>query len=240
MFTGQYYDSEIGQYYLRARQYDPQLMRFTGKDSIDGQFEEPMTLHKYLYCINDPINRVDLVGLWSETVHNKIIDAAFGDGRSWGTLQTSDIKYGSAYVDSSPFQGGEYAYMHAMTPAVPETVGGYGSYSTTILHPSLSKQQTIDKMVGFIITQLEQSNCNNEIGDTRLAGIHLGEAAHPLMDFTCSAHSLKPWSGAADEYIPHVVDLYITPRELRDAANFTRTTLEMLNNDTQALSGWDW
>ena len=29
MFTGQYYDFATGQYYLRARQYDPQLMRFT-------------------------------------------------------------------------------------------------------------------------------------------------------------------------------------------------------------------
>jgi len=67
MFVGQYYDSEIGQYYLRARQYDPQLMRFTGKDSVDGQFEDPMTLHKYLYCLNNPINGIDPQGLW--TIH---------------------------------------------------------------------------------------------------------------------------------------------------------------------------
>jgi RHS repeat-associated protein len=62
MFTGQYYDSEIGQYYLRARQYDPQLMRFTARDPIIGKFEEPLTLHKYLYCINDSLNCVDPSG----------------------------------------------------------------------------------------------------------------------------------------------------------------------------------
>jgi len=28
-FTGQWYDSEIAQYYLRARMYDPLLMRFS-------------------------------------------------------------------------------------------------------------------------------------------------------------------------------------------------------------------
>ena len=28
-FTGQYYDSEIDEYYLRARQYDPHIGRFT-------------------------------------------------------------------------------------------------------------------------------------------------------------------------------------------------------------------
>jgi RHS repeat-associated protein len=62
-FTGQYYDYEIGQYYLRARQYDPQLMRFTGRDPIASSPQEPMSLHKYLYCVNNPINLSDPMGL---------------------------------------------------------------------------------------------------------------------------------------------------------------------------------
>jgi len=62
-FTGQYYDSEIGQYYLRARQYDPHLSRFTGRDPILGNFGEPLTLHKYLYCNNNPLNNWDPAGL---------------------------------------------------------------------------------------------------------------------------------------------------------------------------------
>lgn len=44
-FTGQYYDAEIEQYYLRARQYDPAMMRFTGRDMIKGYHENPITLH---------------------------------------------------------------------------------------------------------------------------------------------------------------------------------------------------
>ncbi len=63
MFTGQYYDSEIGEYYLRARQYDPHIARFTARDPVFGQFQEPLTLHRYLYCGNDPLNRLDLLGL---------------------------------------------------------------------------------------------------------------------------------------------------------------------------------
>ena len=66
-FTGQYYDTEIAQYYLRARQYDPALMRFTSRDPVRGDFKEPLTLHQYLYCLNDPINKQDPSGLfWSE------------------------------------------------------------------------------------------------------------------------------------------------------------------------------
>jgi RHS repeat-associated protein len=62
-FTGQFYDSETGQYYLRARMYDPLLIRFTSRDPVFGKFEEPMTLHKYLYCGNNPLNYTDAAGL---------------------------------------------------------------------------------------------------------------------------------------------------------------------------------
>ncbi len=61
-FTGQWYDEEIDQYYLRARMYDPTMMRFTTRDPEKGEYEEPLTLHRYLYCGNDSINRIDLDG----------------------------------------------------------------------------------------------------------------------------------------------------------------------------------
>jgi RHS repeat-associated protein len=61
-FTGQWYDGEIGQYYLRARMYDPELMRFTSRDPVLGQQQEPLALHQYLYTGNDPMNRTDLSG----------------------------------------------------------------------------------------------------------------------------------------------------------------------------------
>jgi len=64
-FTGQWYDSEINQYYLRARQYDPALMRFGARDPVRGKFQEPLTLHRYLYCINAPTQYIDPTGEYS-------------------------------------------------------------------------------------------------------------------------------------------------------------------------------
>jgi RHS repeat-associated protein len=66
MFTGQWFDPETGMYYFRARIYDPPLMRFTTMDPVKGPPQEPMALHKYLYCGNDPINGKDPSGLWEE------------------------------------------------------------------------------------------------------------------------------------------------------------------------------
>jgi RHS repeat-associated protein len=57
-------DTETQQYYLRARQYTPAMKRFTTHDPVKGEFTEPLTLHAYLYCMNDPINYLDPQGLF--------------------------------------------------------------------------------------------------------------------------------------------------------------------------------
>jgi len=67
-FTSQYHDHEINECYLRARMYDPMIHRFTSRDPVCGKFKEPMTLHVYLYCLNDPINRIDPEGKLSALV----------------------------------------------------------------------------------------------------------------------------------------------------------------------------
>lgn len=72
-FTGQYNDEEIDQYYLRARQYDPAMMRFTTRDPVVGGQREPLTLHKYLYCVNDPSNRVDPTGEFAKAAVAPVI-----------------------------------------------------------------------------------------------------------------------------------------------------------------------
>ncbi|MCJ7691946.1 MAG: RHS repeat-associated core domain-containing protein, partial [Sedimentisphaerales bacterium] len=75
-FTGQWYDSEIQQYYLRARMYDPYISRFTSRDPATGNFGNPSTLHKYLYCNNDPINHVDPNGRLALNLLNPILTGA--------------------------------------------------------------------------------------------------------------------------------------------------------------------
>ncbi|MBQ9985817.1 MAG: hypothetical protein IJP38_05870 [Oscillospiraceae bacterium] len=56
-YCGEYYDEETGFIYLRARYYDPTIGRFTTEDPIrDG-------LNWYVYCENNPVNRIDPSGL---------------------------------------------------------------------------------------------------------------------------------------------------------------------------------
>jgi len=58
-FAGYWTDGELDQFHCSARQYDVILGRFTTRDPVKGTLREPMTLHKYLYCLNNPLNATD-------------------------------------------------------------------------------------------------------------------------------------------------------------------------------------
>lgn len=71
-WIGERYDANLGLYYLRARWADPATGRFFGRDPWAGSIQLPMTLHKYAYSMNDPINRIDYSGLESGTIGEKL------------------------------------------------------------------------------------------------------------------------------------------------------------------------
>ncbi|WP_442945430.1 RHS repeat-associated core domain-containing protein [Oceanirhabdus sp. W0125-5] len=71
-YGGEYFDSETGLYYLRARYYDPKIGRFTTEDSYWGKDADPLSLNLYTYCHNNPIIYVDPSGNFpslSELLH---------------------------------------------------------------------------------------------------------------------------------------------------------------------------
>jgi len=63
-YCGEYYDSESGTIYLRARYYDPTIGRFISRDSYAGKNEDPLSLNLYNYCANNPVYFNDFSGHW--------------------------------------------------------------------------------------------------------------------------------------------------------------------------------
>jgi RHS repeat-associated protein len=119
-FTGQWFDEEINQYYLRARMYDPTMMRFTTREVAQGEYERPLTLHRYLYCLNDPINYVDLNGLWAMYLSVQVSGAfAWGTQAQFMFAWDDDGNYGMFF--SPGFGAGTpslgYAYGWGVTSA---------------------------------------------------------------------------------------------------------------------------
>ncbi|KPV93613.1 tRNA3(Ser)-specific nuclease WapA precursor [Pseudoalteromonas sp. P1-9] len=62
LYTGEQFDGDLDQYYLRARYYDQNVGRFTQQDEWMGRDGEPVTLNKYLYTHADPVNGIDPSG----------------------------------------------------------------------------------------------------------------------------------------------------------------------------------
>jgi RHS repeat-associated protein len=91
-FTGQWHDVEIDQYHLRARQYDPAMMRFTSRDPAAGRFNEPATLHRYLYCWNNPVNLVDSDGRFAVAIAARLVVGGLIGGLTSGASTNWDAK----------------------------------------------------------------------------------------------------------------------------------------------------
>jgi RHS repeat-associated protein len=61
-YRGYYYDNETKMYYLPARYYDPSACRFLSPDPARPSAGNPLSLNRFSYCENDPVNASDPTG----------------------------------------------------------------------------------------------------------------------------------------------------------------------------------
>ena len=72
-FCGEYFDTETGTIYLRARYYQASIGRFISRDSYVGKNSDPLSLNLYTYCHNNPLLYTDPSGHFSlKTITNLI------------------------------------------------------------------------------------------------------------------------------------------------------------------------
>jgi RHS repeat-associated protein len=112
-YAGEYFDTEIGTYYLRARSYNPATGRFTQEDPARAG------LNWYTYCSNNPIAFIDPWGLvevglraYAETYKGSTVswDQKTGtasvtwNGKTLSVASTADNnRDGRIYIDDSLF-----------------------------------------------------------------------------------------------------------------------------------------
>ncbi len=102
-FAGEQWDAVIGQYYLRARTFNPGYGRFWTSDTHQGYKQDPLSLHKYLYAQGNPVMNTDPSGHWS--LSGTLTTA--GIGASIGALSTvvANHALGRAQTTSSILMG---------------------------------------------------------------------------------------------------------------------------------------
>ena len=67
-YRGYYYDTETGYYYLNSRYYDPVTGRFLNADGFVSTGQGVLGTNMFAYCGNNPVNRVDRNGEFSNPV----------------------------------------------------------------------------------------------------------------------------------------------------------------------------
>jgi RHS repeat-associated protein len=65
LYSGEQFDTDAQQYYLRARYYNQNNGTFNRVDPYAGNTQDPQSLHKYAYCHNNPVNAIDPTGMFS-------------------------------------------------------------------------------------------------------------------------------------------------------------------------------
>jgi len=62
LFAGEQFDPALGLYYNRARYLNTTTGRFWSMDTDEGRDGDPLSLHKYLYVADSPVDHIDPAG----------------------------------------------------------------------------------------------------------------------------------------------------------------------------------
>ena len=105
LYSGESFDSRIGQQYLRARWYQPTLGRFGRLDPYAGNASDPLSWNKYAYTSGDPIRSHDPTGeyegLAGVFVSFSIVGAAIGGGTAFAAGASPNQIAGAAFFGAA-------------------------------------------------------------------------------------------------------------------------------------------
>ena len=140
-YSGEQFDPNLGFVYLRARYMNPNSGRFLTRDSFEGSTQDPKSLHRYLYCADNPVNYTDPSG------HENIISFSIATTIAV-TLQA--INYGRLGLLVAVRSRG-IAALVAGVAKITDTIRARftdGSVEKVVLEADLLVYRVIDKIQG--------------------------------------------------------------------------------------------
>ena len=139
LYCGQQFDPDLGLYYNRARCLSTDLGRFWTSDQTGGNNKDPLSLHKYLYCQNNPVNGIDPSG------HEELVDVLASS-----FIQSSLSSMGMSVASSALSSVGGQAVAAFIPPQVTEKISSSPEPDAVLFGFSASGNLPVGKYpVGF-------------------------------------------------------------------------------------------
>jgi RHS repeat-associated protein len=127
LFAGEQWDPELGLYYNRVRYLNVNLGRFWSYDTFEGNQTDSLSLHKYLYGADNPVNRIDPSGNTDISLANVLITSGIGAGIGGLSSAVANYAMGRAITFGSVLQGAAIGAVLGPGVLVPATAIGLGA-----------------------------------------------------------------------------------------------------------------
>ncbi len=124
-FTGKEKDAETGLYYYGARYYDSELGRFISRDTWEGELENPQSLNRYSYVLNNPLKYVDPSGNRVELVTRQMDYKSMPTQTFIQNIKRFFAQFGNhSFVRTIPDNPSDFGGVEKMTLGAGQDKGG--------------------------------------------------------------------------------------------------------------------
>jgi len=149
-------DGMSGLFHMGARYYDPTIGRFIQRDSVRGFIDDPLTLNRYIYCGNNPINYIDPKGYGKLDLDENT--NTYGHG---GTGQEYIEKYGNYDSNDINNNNSERSSGNYNSPLLFPLIGAISPLKITIKIVNLLLNPipfTVDDFIFYFLKEAPELN----------------------------------------------------------------------------------
>jgi len=159
LYSGERYDTGCGLYDLRARYYNQATGRFWARDPIEGDLNDPLTLHSYIYGLNNVINEIDPTGLDDTYPQTRpapgleyaallavVIYVGNQGVRPFGQTVSCDLSYAGSYANSFAQNA-----VHGVNPLAITRTGPCSTAPSSKPDPCPPLEQAIQVAMGEVL-----------------------------------------------------------------------------------------
>lgn len=150
-YTGYRYDNVSGTYFAQAREFRPDLGRFTAEDVVRGSGMMPKTLNRYGYCWGNPVNLVDLDGKLPKILEIIRENLSDNDGTLSIKVSATATAATSVYIDagiSVDWEGNVAFQWSYEVPGVNDTAAAGTLNAGAAINVAVTDAENVDGLLG--------------------------------------------------------------------------------------------